>query len=143
MKQTQAALKAIGYAIKPSDLRNAVKDAVKPVVQMASANIPRGDRTKPHNVSSKGSTWEVYPPYAATTLKSKAKIHKDKGGASARVGVVHPAYYAAQFVEFGTKHQEAQPWLQPAFIGTATEQKARLTKWFQRLLKRVRKRQAK
>ena len=135
LEKTRKALKQLNYDITAVDVRNAVKYAIKPAEDMATANMPRGD--KPHDVESKGSKWGVLPPYAVTQVRSRAKKYKNGLGAYVLLGVRNPAYYAASFVELGTKYQQAQPWLRTAFIGTRAEQMARFTKWFQRKLKRV------
>lgn len=135
LEKTKKAFKELNYSITAVDVRNAVKHAIKPAEDMARANMPRGDT--PHMVGRKGSKWPVMPPFAVTQVRSRAKKYKNGLGAYVLMSVRNPAFYAASFVALGTKFQQAQPWLQTAFIGTRAAQMARFTKWFQRKLKRV------
>lgn len=139
--KTQRALKAIGYSITAVDARNAAKYAIEVAKKEAEANIPRGSIT--HSAKTKGTAFTVYPPYASTQVITKAKKFKNNKGGFAILGVRQPAYYASMFVEFGTKFQQAQPWLQPSFLKTSLEQMVRMTKWFDRKLKRVVKQRGK
>ena len=141
VKSAIRAIEDIGYTMKPADLRDMVRYAIKVAEGPAQSAAPRG--TEPHMVKSKGARWPVIPPYAATQIKVKAKVFKDKTGARAMLGVRQPAFYATSFVELGTDKMDARPWLGPAFTSAAPAMLQRMKTWLQRKLKRVKKRMAK
>ena len=123
-------------------LRDATKDAVKPVVAMAKATIPQGRAAEgaagEHYVlrnKKKGKEgYKVPMPHAVGQIKTKSKIGRDKLSAYTLVGVGKSAYYATIFVELGTSRQPKQAWLRPAFMATASEQLSRMKTRMQRII---------
>lgn len=91
-------------------IRRAAASAMLPVVKEAESRVPKGD--KPHK-TYRGRV--VAPGFASRNIKRKSKIDKRTGVVRVRVGVANEAFYATQFVERGTQHMRAQPWLEPAF----------------------------
>jgi HK97 gp10 family phage protein len=112
-----AGLNQVGAAITGRELRKAVELAIAPALHRAASTMPQG--TEPHK-TYRGRL--VAPGYALTTLHVETSLNKRTGAAYARLGVGREAFYAVQFVELGTAHAPAQPWLRPAFEMTEDEQ---------------------
>lgn len=111
-----AQLNAIGKGFAAKSLRGTVKEALEVAEHKARANMPQG--TEPHK-TYRGRL--VAPGYALTTLHIETSLNKQTGAAVARLGVGREAFYAVQFVELGTAHTPAQPWLRPAFLESEDE----------------------
>jgi HK97 gp10 family phage protein len=110
---------ALGKLDDGKPLRTACRNAMKPAYQRALAKIPVG--TEPHRLSSTYGKLLVAPGYAKQTLKIATTINAQKNVASAVMSVTKPAFYAAIFVELGTRYQQAQPWLRPAFFDARSD----------------------
>jgi HK97 gp10 family phage protein len=105
-----AALNELGVKLAAKQLVGTVKDAMAEAEHRARARLPQG--TEPHK-TYRGRL--VSPGYAISTLHVEAKLDKRTGSAVALLGVGREAFYAAIFVELGTVHSPAQPWLRPSF----------------------------
>ena len=115
-----------------SILRKAVRDAAKPVIDAAKANIPEGiDAHKTY----KGRL--VAPGFAKRAIRAAVSLSKDKRAAFARIGVRREAFYAVNFVELGTAKQAKQPWLRPAMEDTQQEQVSRLADRLKKEIEKV------
>lgn len=88
-------------------IRSALNFATTPVVQTARADAPRG--SDGHR-TYKGRM--VAPGFASRSVRRKVRIIGKSIVAS--IGVAKEAFYAVQFFERGTKHIDADPWLEPA-----------------------------
>ncbi len=103
-------LNEMGVATAGKELRGTARAAMKIVHQKAQAAIPVG--TVPHS-TYKGR--RVFGGFARRSLRLISFINKKTGSAEAIVGPSREAFYASQFVEFGTSKMAARPWLRPAF----------------------------
>lgn len=109
-----AQLNDLGVKVAGKQLVGTVRDAMQIAEHAARANIPQG--TEPHK-TYKGRL--VSPGYAVSTLHVEAKLNKRTGSAVASLGVGREAFYATLFVELGTAHTPARPWLRPSFEDSA------------------------
>jgi len=105
-----AKLNELGVKLAARELRGTVKDALELAEHRARARIPQG--SQPHK-TYRGRL--VSPGYAISTLHIETRINKRTGAAEAMLGVGREAFYAVAFVELGTAHTPAQPWLRPSF----------------------------
>lgn len=111
-----AKLTELGVKLAARELRGTVKDALEIAEHRARATMPQG--SEPHE-TYRGRL--VSPGYALTTLHIETRLNKQTGAAEALLGVGREAFYAVQFVELGTAHTPAQPWLRPSFEGAENE----------------------
>lgn len=103
-------LNELGVKLAARELRGTVKDAMQLAEHRARSRMPVG--TEPH-FTYRGRL--VSPGYAISTLHIETSLNKRSGAAVATLGVGREAFYAVQFVELGTAHMPAQPWLRPSF----------------------------
>lgn len=120
-------LEALGKLEDGKALRSAVKAGIKPALERAKELIPVGTeihRLKTsknvHKRGIKGMT--VGPGFAKAALRTISTINAAKNIASGLLSVRKAAYYAVQFVEFGTRKMAAEPWLRRAFSETRDAQ---------------------
>lgn len=111
VKDLTAALNDLGVKLAARELRGTVKDALELAEHRARARMPQG--TEPHK-TYRGRL--VSPGFAISTLHIETRLDKRSGAAVASLGVSREAFYAVQFVELGTAHSPAQPWLRPSFV---------------------------
>lgn len=111
-------------------LRSAVGMAVDPIITEAKIRIPVG---KEYHLSYKGNL--LSPGFARDSIKKITTIKN--GAAVASVGVKKEAFYATQFLEVGTSHMDAQPWLQPALEAARPAVEKRLTESLRKKIKRA------
>lgn len=113
-------------------LREATNNAATPVVAEAKLRVP---------VSSDGRVRKSYKGNLITSGFAKRSIKKRSqlidGRAVVSIGVKKEAYYATLFVELGTRHQEAQPWLVPALEAQQHNVERRLIEQLRRKIDRV------
>lgn len=109
-------LTELGVKLAARELRGTMKDALQLAEHRARARMPQG--TEPH-YTYRGRL--VAPGYALGTLHIETGLNKRTGAAIATLGVGREAFYAVQFVELGTAHMPAQPWLRPAFVDSEDE----------------------
>lgn len=105
-----AQLTELGVKLAARELRGIIGDALKEAEHLARANIPQGE--EPHR-TYKGRL--VSGGFAISTLHIETRLDKRTGSAIATLGVAREAFYATAFVELGTAHMPARPWLRPAF----------------------------
>lgn len=111
-KELDAKLEELGRTVEDKVVRAAMREALKPALDSARTNIPKSD--KAHR-TYKGRL--VAPGFAARSLRRVAG-KPNQGKIRAALGVAREAYYALQFIEMGTIHISARPWLGPAFEAT-------------------------
>lgn len=114
--ELSAALHELGVSVQARELRGTVKDALEIAEHRARSLMPRG--TQPHK-TYRGRL--VSPGFAISTLHIETWLNKRTGSAVAGLGVEKEAFYATVFVELGTAHMPAQPWLRPAFESSESE----------------------
>lgn len=103
-------LNELGVKLAGRELVGVAKDAMQLAEHRARAAMPVGE--EPHK-TYRGRL--VSGGYSISTLHIETKLDKRTGTASAILGVGREAFYAVQFVELGTAHMAARPWLRPAF----------------------------
>lgn len=103
-------LTALGAKVAAKELRGTVKEAIQIALHAARSNIPVGTE---FHTTYKGRI--VSPGFALANIDTKIGFDKRTGAAYALLGVRPEAFYALAFVETGTAHMAAQPWLVPAF----------------------------
>lgn len=114
-------------------LRSGVGSALRTVAKKkAEANAPQGDEA---HRTHKGRL--VAPGFASRSLTVKTFLSRDKQKAIGLLGVRSEAFYALQFIELGTKHIAAQPWLEPAFQSSKTAMLKRLIYAMQRRYRKI------
>lgn len=129
-----AALNGFGVKVTARELRGTAKSALEIAEHRARANMPQG--TEPHK-TYRGRL--VSPGYALSTLHIETKLDKRTGSAVASLGVGREAFYAVQFVELGTAHSPAQPWLRPAFTESEDEMLKAIATQLKERIERTRK----
>jgi HK97 gp10 family phage protein len=102
-------------------LKRCVKSGINEVLKIARVNIPVAkaahrlkSNKKLRNVGARGQV--VAPGFARKSLRTISTINADKNIASGILGVRKAAYYAVQFLEFGTRKMPAQPWLRRSLL---------------------------
>lgn len=100
----------IGVKFTAKNLKVTVREALEIAEHLARARMPTGVDA---HYTHRGRL--VSPGYALSTLHIETSINKRSGAAVAKLGVGREAFYAVQFVELGTAHMPAQPWLRPSF----------------------------
>lgn len=118
-----AKLNELGAKVAGRELRGTAKDALTIAEQRARALMPQG--TEPHK-TYRGRL--VSGGYALSTLHIETKLNKRTGAAVATLGVGREAFYAAAFVELGTAHMAARPWLRPALEDSQDAMLAQISK---------------
>jgi HK97 gp10 family phage protein len=128
-------LDAMGDAAFGKVLHSATNAAMKPVLAAARANAKtfrrhEGDKGG-HTISPRrgdGSYAKrlVQPGYAATQVRKRTNLSRDKQMASSIVTVTAKAHYAITYTERGHAKRgggtvTAQPWLVPAMEGKKAE----------------------
>jgi HK97 gp10 family phage protein len=87
---------SLSRSMQASSLRGAIVEAAKPILKTARATAP------------------VDTGLTKLSVRIRSSIDRNKGEATARIGVLWPAYYSLVYVERGTSHAPAKPWLVPA-----------------------------
>lgn len=118
-----AKLNALGVEVAGKNLRGAARAAMKIAFQRAQSTIPQADMghyiyTRKRDASKKRFVW---PGFALRSLRLLSTVDKKTGAARAVLGVRKDAFYAVQFVEFGTSRAPAQPWLRNALENTQSQ----------------------
>lgn len=131
VRELTGKLTELGAKLAGKELRGTAKAALEIAEHKARATMPQG--TQPH-YTYRGRL--VSPGYALSTLHIETVLNKKRGAAVAILGVGREAFYAVQFQELGTRFQQAQPWLRPAF---ETSQEPMLEKIATDLRQRVEK----
>ena len=120
-KELHDKLSAMGKAVGGKILREAVRAAVKPVVDSAKANAPVGN--PPYStVAGDGDPYPIkdwkgryrVPGYTSRNIVARARLSRDGLLASVRVGPLSSAFYSVNYHEFGTSKIPKRPWLEPA-----------------------------
>lgn len=91
-------------------LRQSLGIAATPIVNKAKELIPKGDDNELHR-TYKGNL--VFGGFASRSIRKSTRVRKD-GVIDVTITTRREAFYAVQFVELGTRKQDAQPWLVPA-----------------------------
>lgn len=112
-----AKLQALGKLEDGKALRAAAKAGVKPIFIQAKQNIPKSQESVK---TYKGRI--VGPGFASRNIRTITQLKPALGIARASVGVRDEAFYAVNFVQKGTKKQQAQPWLTDASEQTLDKQ---------------------
>lgn len=110
LRELDAKLAALGVAAGEKVMRQALRAAMRPVLEAAKTAAPEG--TELHR-TYRGRL--VAPGFGKRSVRLViAKPGRD-GKFRAALGVRREAFYMLQFVELGTSKMAAQPWLTPAF----------------------------
>lgn len=109
-------------------MKNALKQAATPVVKMARAKAPVGDRM---HKTYKGRL--VSPGFLSRNIDKQAFVTK-QGTGVVRMGPKAEAFYGTQFLERGTRFISPRPWLVPAFEAASS---AMLSKFAEALAKLI------
>ena len=121
-KELSKQLSAMGRAVGGKTLRSAALSAMLPALREAQASAPRANPPYEYNgrlvdpypkKTYKGR--RVAPGFASRNIARKAKLSRDGRTATVMLGVKPEAFYAIQFIEFGTSRIPKRPWLEPAF----------------------------
>lgn len=166
LKELEAALKELPKATGRNVIRRALTTAAQPVAELARANAPRGATgvlSRSIRVSkirfSKGEAGKAAfaaamkrgasraeAAQAAHEANAEAGNDEDITSGLAEIGPTTEAFYA-HFVEFGTAHSVAKPFMRPAWEGnkaTAVQViQAALKAEIDKAVERIAKKQAK
>lgn len=139
-----AKLNALGVEVAGKNLRGSARAAMKVAYERAQATIPQANLghqiyTRKRDSSKRRFVW---PGFALRSLRLISGIDKRTGVVRAVLGVRKDAFYAVQFVEFGTSRQPAQPWLRNALENTQSQVLARLREDIGKRLERLAKSKA-
>lgn len=130
MKEVENALLSLPAAVAGRALTGAIRDAGKPLLEDMQASAPVGTvavkvkdvRSLNRRIGKGGEGVLVQPGQLKGRIKMRSQkaVGRNRVRAGAKKGEVvrvrigvFRAYYA-NFVEFGTKHQPARPFLRPA-----------------------------
>ena len=118
-KELSRKLSKMGEAAGGKALRSAVMSASLPALKAAKANAPVGNPPfesggDPYPVKTHKGRLRL-PGFAKRNVKRVSSLSRDKRTASARIGVASEAFYAINFIEFGTAKIKKRPWLEPSF----------------------------
>jgi len=111
-------------------LRSAALLSTTPAIKAMKLAIPVGKDT---HRTYKGRL--VAPGFAKRSIKRVAKI--EKGKLVVRIGVKAEAFYAVQFVERGTRHMSARPWLQRTFESNQKNMERRFRDQLKRKIEKI------
>jgi HK97 gp10 family phage protein len=110
MEELNKALRAVGLRAGGFTLRRAAEAGAEVIREEAERLAPRGD--EPSNASAK---------YGRLSDNIRKEIHREQGGRiQINVGWGTDQFWGL-FLEKGTDHQPATPFLRPAFDGKADE----------------------
>jgi HK97 gp10 family phage protein len=109
-------------------MKNALKQAATPVLKMARAKAPVGDRK---HRTYKGTL--AIPGFLRKNIDKQAFVTK-QGTGVVRMGPKAEAFYGTTFLERGTKYISPMPWLVPAFEAASS---AMLSKFGEALAKLI------
>lgn len=112
-------LSALGEKVGGKALRSATLSAMLPALRAAQAAAPRGNPpfkggADPYPVKTYKGRLRT-PGFASRNIARKSFLKRQKTTAVALLGVKPEAFYAINFVEFGTSSQPRKPWLEPSF----------------------------
>lgn len=130
-KKLTAQLKSLEAAAGAKVLRGAMMSATLPAVKAARAAAPVGS---PPYASGDPYPVKTYkgrlhaPGFARRSVARKSFLSADKKRITVQLGVKSEAFYAIQFIEFGTSTTPAKPWLEPSFRSSGPSINARLKK---------------
>lgn len=136
-KEATAALNELGAKLAAKNLKGAVRRAIEEAEHKARARIPQG--TVAHK-TYRGRL--VSPGFALSTLGVRTFLDKKTGAAVAILGVGAEAFYAVQFIEFGTSRMPAQPWLRPSFEESESKMLSDLAEELKKRVDRITRRRA-
>ncbi len=102
-KDLMKALNALGERLKKQHLQDALEDAAEPIRARMEALAPTGDEA-PHIKDHIG--------ISPATKVEGVRLHEDQ--AAVAIGPTKGFFYG-WFLEFGTAHMPAQPFVRPAF----------------------------
>lgn len=122
-KELSAQIAALGAAAGGSVLRSAARAAMKEAQDEAERSAPvaappytyeDGRSVDPYpRKTYKGRL--VTPGFTKRSIVRVVSLSKDKNSVRVALGVRREAFYAIQFIEFGTSKIPKRPWLEPAF----------------------------
>ena len=114
-------LNALASLEEGKGLKRCVKSGINEALKRAQEIIPVGTlihRTattkKQKHLGIAGYT--VPPGFAKASLRTISTINSAKNVASGLLSTRKAAYYAVQFLEFGTHKMRAQPWLRRSLL---------------------------
>jgi HK97 gp10 family phage protein len=121
-------------------LKRCVKAGINEALKRAREIIPQeginGHQGRAHRLKVSKALHEKYggigalvtPGFAKRSLRTISTINESKDVASGVLGVRKAAYYAVQFLEFGTHKMKAQPWLRRALLEARDDAERKLKK---------------
>lgn len=110
LRELDAKLAALGAAVGGKVMQQALRAAMRPVLNDARAAAPEG--TELHR-TYRGRL--VAPGFGKRSVRLVVTKPKRGGTFRAALGVRREAFYMTQFVELGTSKMAAKPWLRPVF----------------------------
>lgn len=124
-------LAELGAVAGSKVMRQALRAAMKPVLEEARAAAPEGDEL---HRTYRGRL--VAPGFAKRSLRLVVRRPGKDGTFRVVLGVRAEAFYALQFIELGFRNEPARPWLVPTF---EREQGNALARFKDELSKRIEK----
>lgn len=142
-KELTRQLNAMGDAAHGKALRSAAMGSMLPAVKAAKANAPVGNPPfesggDPYPVKTYKGRLRT-PGFAKRSITRKSKLRKDGKGVRVMLGVKPEAFYAINFIEFGTSKTPKKPWLEPAFRQSIPEVNERFRKRLKQLIDKAAK----
>lgn len=139
-----AKLSQLGAELAAKNLRSSVRAAMKIAYAKAEATIPVW-QPKPTDLPYHRTYKKriVFPGFSKRSLRLLSTLDKKTGVARAVLGVRKEAFYAVQFVERGSIHNMAKPWLVPALESSNEEIQRALAVEIKKRIERIAKRRAK
>jgi HK97 gp10 family phage protein len=128
-KELSRQLSAMGAAVGGRALRSAAMSAMLPALREAQQRVPVGNPPfesgkDPYPVKTYKGRLRT-PGFAKRNIARKSKLSRDKRTVTVMLGMKPEAFYAVQFIEFGTSSIPKAPWLEPAFRASIPDVDAR------------------
>jgi HK97 gp10 family phage protein len=142
-KELSRKLSKMGEAAGGKALRSAAMSSMLPAFKDAKANAPVGNPPfeggkDPYPIKTYKGNLRV-PGFAKRNVARKSRLSRDKRKANVYLGVKPEAFYAINFIEFGTATIAKRPWLEPSFRRSIPTVRARLSERLKKLIDKASK----
>jgi HK97 gp10 family phage protein len=142
-KELSRKLSKMGEAAGGKALRSAAMSATLPALNAAKAAAPVGNPPfesggDPYPIKTYKGNLRT-PGFAKRNIARKSSLSRDKRKARVLLGVKPEAFYAINFIEFGTSKIAKRPWLEPSFKRSIPLMGARLSKRLKQLIDKAAK----
>lgn len=129
-EQLTRQLSEMGKSVGGKVLRAAAMQAMLPALRAAQAAAPVGNPPfpsgkDPYPVKTYKGSYRT-PGYASRHVARKSILSRNGRFVKVMLGVTPEAFYAINFIEFGTSKIPKRPWLEPSFKNSVPQVSDRL-----------------